>query len=134
MGLAGEFVSLVDNQHLKRTVFGFNVGDACYLFDHMLDDMPVLVQVVGRGHFDVVVGRKNAKLDGCGSSFRLQDPLFFFQFKDVVSEYFGEEGIGPGFFAGAFWSVEDEMLGGVGGTGKSLVSASWRRTSVTWGW
>lgn len=134
LGLASEFVGFVDDEHFEGAGLGFDVGVAGYFLDDMLDDVPVLVFVVGGSHFYVVVGGEDAEFDCGGGAFGLEDPIFFFEFEDVVSEDLGQEGVGPGLLAGSFGSVEDEVLGRDCSTGKSLVSASCRRTSVVSGW
>lgn len=82
----------------------------------------------------MVVTSEQTEFNSGGCRLRFKHSFFLLQLEDMVSEYFGEERIGSGLFACSFGAVHDYVLGKMGDTGKSSVSASCRRTSVMSGW
>ena len=82
----------------------------------------------------MVITREDSVLNSDSHRLRFEHPFFLFQLEDMFSEHFGQKGIGSGLFASPFRTVHDYVLGKRRGTGKSSVSASWRKTWVISGW
>jgi hypothetical protein len=130
-----ELVCLVDDQNLKAfSALGFDVSIGGYFFHNILNDMPIVVLVVRRRHFNVVVACENAVLDGGRSVFRLEDSLLLLELEDMIAKYSCNEGIGSCFFASSVRTVKDHVLHNKRLTGKSEVSASCPSTLVISGW
>ncbi len=120
-----ELVCLVYDQNLESlSTLGFDVSIGGYFFHDVLNDMPVVVLIVRRCHFNVVVACEDTVFDCCGCVFRFEDSLLFLEFENVVSEYFGNEGVGSCLFASSIGAVKDHMLHNNWLTGKSEVLAS----------
>lgn len=74
-----QFVSFINNKDLKGlSTLGFYVGVGSNLLYNILNDMPVIVLVVGWSHFDVIVTSEQTILNCCRSILRLKNPLLLF--------------------------------------------------------
>lgn len=82
----------------------------------------------------MVITREDSVLNTDSHRLRFEHPFFLLQFENLLSEHFGQKGIGSGLFASSLRTVQDYVLGKRRGTGKSSVSASWRKTWVMSGW
>lgn len=59
LGIFCEFIRLVYNQHFETpTAFGLDVCVGCNLFNHVLDNVSVVVFIVSWCHLDVIVARE----------------------------------------------------------------------------
>lgn len=129
--ILGELICLVDYQDLKSfTAFRLDIRIGGYFFDHILNDVPVVVLVVGWCHFDMIVACENTVLDSSRSVLRFQNSLLFFELEHVVAKYLCNEGISPRLLASSIGAIKDHVLHKPKITGKSEVSASCPSTSV----
>ena len=129
----GEFVSLVDDDHLEFLGGFLDIRHLGGLFDSVVDNMSIISIGERRGEIEMVVALQHVVLDVCGCA------LHFEYFGDATSTvdtftiYFFEEAHGSGLLAGAIRAVKNEMLSRDRGTGKSSFLASWRRRELTRG-
>lgn len=75
----GELVGLIDDKHFEAaTTLGLNVAVGGDFLDDILDDVAIVVVIVGWGHLDVVVAGEDTVLYGGRRSFGLEDPFLLF--------------------------------------------------------
>lgn len=108
----GQLVRLIDHQHFEGlATLRLDIGVPGDLFDNVLDDVPVVVVVIGRSHLDMVVACEQRELNRSRRRLGLKHSFFLLKLEDMVSKYFGQKGVSSGFFAGSFGAVHDDVLG-----------------------
>ena len=132
LSLSAELISLIDDQHFESfSTFSFNIAVTSDFLDDILNDVLVLVLVVGRSHLNVIVAGEDAELDCSRGSLRFQNTLLLFQLEYVLTEYLRKKGISSSLLACAFRSIHNDVLCERMYTGKSGVSASCLRALVS---
>ena len=70
LSFPGEFISLINHKHFEAPIaLGLDVIVAGYFLNDVLDDVAVVVFVVGRGHLHVVVAAEDAEFNSYGGAF-----------------------------------------------------------------
>ena len=72
LSLLGEFISLIDYKHFEAPIaLGLDIVVASNFLNDVLDDVAVVVFVVGGGHLHVIIAAEDAEFncDGCALGF-----------------------------------------------------------------
>lgn len=112
LGLLGQPFSFMDNQNLEIFSIFRNLQALrrCNFFDNTLNDMCIVVFIIGRGDLNVVVTLIDCKFDIDGGMLGFEDPFLTFEFVDMLSKYLLQESVSASFFASTFRSVKYHVL------------------------
>lgn len=90
MSFFAQFVRLIDDKYFESfATFGFDVAVSSDLLDNILNDMLVLMFVIGGSHLNMIVAGEYAELNCGRSSLRFENTLLLFQLENMVTEKFG---------------------------------------------